>query len=262
MKSIVTIILIVSLHFSINLRAQNVFFAIPFRATSCENACLPFWFNNPMNLQYLDDFKATFLVSPSKFLMPELNSTGCFLGFSLPLGVKSGTSIEYLGSGKFSYSNFKFALQRSSSQNFNFAVSINSSLISIESFGSKLKFSINTFVEYCPIKIVSIAFAYKNVLRLNDFDNQIAILGLKSNYFKGYTFGFETQIIVKHYTSYDFFIGFEPFENTFVDVNVQTNPQAITLGVGYQFTDFVLSMFLQYNNYLLLSQTIGLIIKL
>ncbi|ROL58189.1 hypothetical protein D9V84_00190 [Bacteroidetes/Chlorobi group bacterium Naka2016] len=258
MKIIIVFFLaIITLHS----QEPNVFFSIPDRATSSSRDFFPLWFTNPLNLKHSKQLKASFLVSPSKYLLPELNSLGSNFSFPLADGLNCGLFLEYLGSKKFSYSNFKVAFQKNIFQQFNIATRISTKMLSIDNFGKKAKFSWDAFLEYVAFQNLTLSFSYKNLLSINDFENQIATFGVQSEILNGYSVGAEVRYFLKMYTSYNFFIYFEPFENIYFDFDVKTNPQVVTFGFGYKLSDIVVSLFLQYHSYLLFSNTIGVVLK-
>ncbi|MGB9851643.1 MAG: hypothetical protein ACPLPX_02115 [Candidatus Kapaibacteriota bacterium] len=256
-----TTILFVFLLLPISIISQDVFFAIPERASTSPYNCFPFGFNNPLNLKHTESFDATFLLSPSKFLIPELNSVASNLNFTLSDGSNIGVNVAFLGTKKFQYGNFKLSAQKILLQNFNIATSLNINMLSIETYGHKMNLSWDTFVEYLAFSNLTFSFAYKNLLGLNNFINSIANVGLQTNWFKDYTIGAEAKIVFKQYTSYIFYVTFQPFENLYLDFNIQTRPPTLTSGVAYQFNDFAISLFLEYNNYLMFTQTLALIVK-
>lgn len=236
--------------------SQDIFNVIPFKSCSYKYDFIPFWITNPLNLKSKGTLEASFSVSPSKFLLKELNSVGCYVNFSLPYGFNSALSLDYLGGNKFSYSNFRLAFQKVLFNRFNFATTFGSDLISVEAFGILSKLNWNIFFEYLIFDMLQISFVYKNLFGINDFKNQSASLGFQYNFENICTFGSGISVFLNTYTSYKFYITFTPIDRLLLDVDIQTNPQAITFSIGSVFDDFSLSFFLQYNNLLMLSQTI------
>lgn len=236
--------------------SQLFYNVIPFKTCSNSFVVLPFWINNPLNLRFVDRLEASFCVTPSKFLLKELNSAGCNVAFPLPLDFNTGISIDYLGANKFSYSNFKFSLQKTLFNKFNFATSLGSNLLSVESFGIVSNLNWNVFLEYFAFDNFQISFAYKNLFGLNNLQNQFASIGTQYDFESICLLGSSVNISLNEFTSYNFYITFKAIEKIIFDIDVQTNPQAITFSIGGIFDDFILSLFVQYNNFLMFSQTL------
>lgn len=247
--------------YSLFLFSQVPFSVIPSRICSDNVFSVPFCLGNPLNLRNISGFNGTFFVTPSKFLISELNSIGSAVFFSLPSELHCQLILEYLGSKKFSYSSFNIDLQREFWEKFNFASSFSLNMFTVESFGKKLKLNWAVYFEYLYTNDFAIAFSFKNIFNSDFSPFQLASIGIKHSFSKSLTFGFISNIYLNKFVTYNLFATFLPFESLFCDVNVQTNPQSFTIGFGCYFDDIILSIFLQYNNLLSLSQTLCISLK-
>ncbi len=240
--------------------AQDTYSVVPIRVCSDKFSFLPFDILNPLNLKYKTSTRASFYITPSKFLISELHSYGCYVDFDLPFTTRGSFLMEGIKARKFSYSNFKFSIQTDFFDKFNFATSIAGNLLSISGLGQKFFTRGDFFVEYQPSDNLIVSFAYKNPFNIDSHSQQSTAFGFQYTFWNLLTVGYTTNINLGLYASNNFYFTFSPFERISCDIDIQTIPQAITLSVGYEFNDFNLSLFLQYNNKLLLSQTICLTI--
>ncbi|MFN3307388.1 MAG: hypothetical protein ACK42Z_09430, partial [Candidatus Kapaibacteriota bacterium] len=241
--------------------AQDSYSVVPFRVCSDKFSFLPFNLHNPLNLKYKKSTKASFFLTPSKFLIPELHSFGSYVDFNLPLTANGSLLVEGINAKKFSQLNFKFSIQADFFDKFNFATSIGGNLLSISGLGQQFSTRGAFFLEYQPSDNLIISFAFRNTLNPNPQVQKYITFGFQYTFWKMFTAGYSTNVNLGFHTSYDFYFTFSPFEKISCDIDIQTLPQVITFSVGYDFNDFNLSLFLQYNNKLFLSQTICLTIN-
>lgn len=145
---------------------------------------------------------------------------------------------------------------------FNFATSLGGDLFSISRLGKKFSTNSDFFLEYQPYEKLIVSFAYK-IPFSSDFQlHKTAVFGIQYAFWEMMTVGYSTHIYLGLLTSQNFYFTFSPVEKIALDIDIRTIPQTITLSFGYNFSDFNLSLFLQYNNKLIISQTICLTIYL
>jgi len=224
--------------------------SIPEKTYSDPFDILPFWVSNPLNLKNFDKINLTGIVSPSRFLVKDLNSVGTCVGFPLPLNFKSSLSLTYIGSPKFFYSQAGLSLQKEFFDKFNFASSFYANFFTITSFGYKTYPNINIYLEYLPVSILRFSFKYKNLFEFNQLENSITGFGCLLELKDICALGLDCNIILSHYTSYSFNVEFVPFENFCFDAVISTLPQTMSFSLGYKVGNFIFSYHFHYHYYL------------
>jgi len=246
---------------TIGLQCQTI--TVPFRAASSKANPLPLWIENPLYLQYKTDnnLDAAFFVSPFKFWVEDLHIGGAAVRSSIPLRSAIAASIKYIRSPVFSLSSFSFSVESSILEPIVTALSVSPRIISIPTFGSKFSLAFDFFAEYHTSDLLHLAFVYRpggGVASEGDIATVAASLSPRDEF----SLGFSANVFMHKFTSYGFFADFYPTKELVFGIDVSTKPMKMTFSVGYCFSDFVLSLFVEYHSALMFSQTLCITIAL
>ncbi|MCX7879198.1 MAG: hypothetical protein N2517_00870 [Ignavibacteria bacterium] len=241
-----------------SLICSEVFTAFPEFICSNRGLKFPLWRSNPQTLQNLDGATLGIYVTPSKFLMKELNSAGVSFAFILPMKFYGAVGLNYLGSEIFSISSFNASIQREIFDNFSGASSFSLNMFQVRDFGFRLSGEINLWAQYFAYEPLVIGFKYQNMFTLMREKNSIVGLGIQYDIIPSFVLGMDINQNLGKFTTLSLYCLFELMNDLTITVHTNTLPPEITLGFLLNINEYQFLLFLNYNNNLQLTQTFGL----
>ncbi len=223
------------------------------------------WQSNPLNLKSIEGWNVSLTFSPSRFLIKELNSVSFGVATDTFSFLNVGLGVNYLGSKLFSESSLFFSLQKRLFNWFSFATRFKTQILKVEDFGTKTHFNSDVFIQYEGFNNFSIAFNLINLFGTPDVSGEYKTtgLGFRFNPTINISSGFDVNFIVGYFTSYSVNFCVKVGEYINVEAIFRTLPQLFNFSTSVVLSQH-LTIFLsvEYNNYLALSQTLGIMFKL
>lgn len=216
------------------------------------------WTGNPLNLSFTKSINQFFIgVTPSKFLLPELNVYT--LGYCKKefLSINASSVLNFIHSNIFSNYFINFSLNKLFFDNYNLAFRFSSEIITVTGFKPILNFITDIFLEYLFSEVFRIACNFQNLMS-RYYPKKI---GIGASYLISDDFfcGLDMNIHLKQLTSYKFVSSIRLIDNLLSEIMYSSNPSIVNLSNELEISDLLkLILSTEYNTKLGISQTIAI----
>lgn len=222
------------------------------------------WQSNPLNISKVTGWNAVLSFSPLGFSIRELNSFSLGVATNTTPFLKMGFGVDNLGSSLFSESNVYLGIQKQVFSWFSVAIRLKTAVLKIEHFGTKAFFNSDVFVQYEGFEDFLIGFKFVNSLARDQIVSQRRTAGFGFRYRPNanVSTGLDVDYILGYSTSYSVDFGAKVGERVRLEVSFRTQPQALHFGISVNpMQELTFLSYIEYNNYLAFSQTLGIVFK-
>ncbi len=265
-KSFVSFVLLLATFGSFLFAKDRLWFSIPDENCSNDVMYTFKWQSNPLNISKVTGLNVVLSLSPFGFSMSELNSFSLGVATNMIPFLKMGVGIDNLGSNLFSESKVYLDMQKQFFEWFSVATRLKTTILKIEDFGTKA-FFINSdiFLQYEGFQDFLIGFKFLNFIAGNQIvsQNQIAGFGFRFRPNAGISTGLDVDFILDYSTSYSANFSAKAVNAVMFEVSFRTLPQSFYFGISVSpMQKLNVVFYMEYNNYLAYSLTLGMVFKL
>lgn len=243
---------------------DRLWFSIPDENCSNDIMYAFKWQSNPLNISKVTGWDAVLSFSPLGFSIRELNSFSLGIATNMIPFLKMGLGVDNLGSSLFSETNGYLDIQKQFFSWFSVAVRLKTALLKIEHFGTKAFLNSDVFVQYEGFEDFLIGFKFANCLAGNQIVSQrrTAGVGFRFRPNTDVSTGLDVDFILGYSTSYSVNFAAKVGERVRLETSFRTQPQSLHFGVSVSpMQELTFVSYVEYNNYLAFSQSLGIVFK-
>lgn len=216
------------------------------------------WIGNPLNLSFTESTNQILIaVTPSKFLLPDLNVYTLALCKKEFLSINASSVLNFIHSKIFSNFFINLSINKHLFENYNLALRLSSEIISVRGFKPVSNFSADILFEYLFSKVFRVGCNFQNLM-FNYFPKKIGF-GASYVFSEDFFCGLDMNIHLKEFTSYKFVSTMRLIDNLLSEIMYSTNPSIVNLLNELEISDLLkLILSIEYNTKLGISQTIAI----